>query len=178
MNTKLLLIFLIRYRHKKGKTILSVERIQCREKEMDREAVCMINRNEEVFENEEKLEPVPELPLETSAPYASNPLPPVEEQSGRGAGFLLFQVVLSGLIVVVFLLLNTFQPAIYRSITQYLKTEFAVSVDFKQDGEQAAQVLKQVFGNVQEEKAVSEETVSAAASAVEGTPSVTETAAP
>jgi len=80
------------------------------------------------------------------APYAVNPLPPLEEQSGRGAGFLLFQVVLSGLIVVVFLLLNTFQPAIYRSITQYLKTEFAVSVDFRQDGEQAAQVLKQVFG--------------------------------
>lgn len=138
----------------------------------------MINRNEEVFENEEKLEPVPELPLETSVPYAANPLPPVEEQSGRGAGFLLFQVVLSGLIVVVFLLLNTFQPAIYRSVTQYLKTEFAVSVDFRQDGEQAAQVLKQVFGNVQEEKGVSEEAISATESAVEGASSVPETTAP
>lgn len=139
----------------------------------------MINRNEEVFENEENLEVVPDIPAETSAPYAVNPPPIMEEQSGRGAGFLLFQVVLSGLIVVVFLLLNTFQPAIYHSITQYLKVEFAVSVDFRQDGEQAAQVLKQVFGNVQEEKTVSEGTVSAAESAVEGeASSAPETAAP
>lgn len=61
---------------------------------------------------------------------------------------LLFQITLCLVFAILFILMNTFYPDEYSSMDAHLKQRMSQTVNFKQDGEKAAETIKSLIDKI------------------------------